>query len=105
MVVNERDLLRTKGRKAKDFKLERLQKYHDAGTWTFTGSHYVSKARDVVVHGVLMAGKCYTHELIPVDHNTQIDAAIDALKIEDPQLHSSTHDLTTSSSTNQLFAP
>ena len=71
-VVNEHDLLRTMGRNDKDFKSERLQKYYDAGTWTFTGSHYVSKARKVVVHGVLMAGKCYTHELIPVDHDAQI---------------------------------
>ena len=82
-VINEQDFLRAQDRKVSDFRSEHLEKYHEAGTWTFTGSSYHSKPRNVIIHGILLAGKCYTHPLIPCYDNSQIDASIATLKLQD----------------------
>ena len=36
------------------------------------------------MHGILLAGKCYTHPLIPCYDDAQVDASIAALKVQDP---------------------
>ena len=83
-VINEQDFLRASGRTVKEFRFERLEKFHEAGTWTFTASSYHSKPRDIIVHGILLAGKCYTHPLIPCYEDEVVDAAVASLKIQDP---------------------
>ena len=81
-VINEQDFLRARGGKVSDFRSERIDKFHEAGTWTYTGSSYRARSSDVVIHGVLMAGKCYTHELIPT--YADAPAQIASLKLSDP---------------------
>ena len=64
-VVNEVDLLKADGNKPSDFSGERIEKFHDAGTCTFVASHRKRRSQDVMVHGILLHGKCYTGALIP----------------------------------------
>ena len=63
-VINEQDLVRSPNSKPSDFRSERLEKHHDSGTWTYTGYHKIKSSKNVVVHGVVIDGKCYTHGLI-----------------------------------------
>ena len=64
-VIDERDFLRFGGTKPEDFMGERIEKYCDAGTFTFHATHRRRKCQDVYVHGILRHGKCYTGALIP----------------------------------------
>ena len=64
-VVNEVDLLKAGGNKPSDFSGERIEKFHDAGTCTFIASHRKRRSQDVMAHGILLHGKCYTGALIP----------------------------------------
>ena len=66
-VIDERDFVKSSGLKPKDFSGSRIEKFDDAGTFTFTASHRLRRCQDVVVHGVLVNGKCYTAPLIPPD--------------------------------------
>ncbi len=55
-----------------------------------TASHRLRKSQDVVVHGLLRAGKCYTHGLIPpileADHPKASSLnSIELAKLEDPE--------------------
>ena len=55
------------GHKPKDFSGDCIQKYNDAGTFTFHASHRLRRSQDVYVHGILRHGKCYTPALISPD--------------------------------------
>lgn len=46
-VIDERDFLRFAGQKPKDFTGERIEKYNDAGTFTFHASHRLRRSQDV----------------------------------------------------------
>ena len=84
-VIDERDFLYSPTTKPGDFSGDRLVKYNDSGSCTFHASHRLRRSQDVVVHGVLHHGKCYTHPLIPpclpADHPsataaTSVDVAL-----------------------------
>jgi len=65
-VIDERDFVRfTPGVKPADFSGDKIQKYNDAGTFTFHAVHRLRRSQDVIVHGLLRHGKCYTGPLIP----------------------------------------
>ena len=66
-VIDERDFARAAGCKPEDFESERIIKYPKAGTFTFHSQHRLRRSQDIVVHGVLIDGKCYTDELILPD--------------------------------------
>ena len=61
IMINKQDFLQVDGREVHEFCEELLEKHHEAGTWTFTSTSYHSASRNVVVHSILLAGKCYTH--------------------------------------------
>jgi hypothetical protein len=64
-VIDERDLIRAAGHSPKDVESKNIKKFYDAGTFTYHATHKMKRSFDVVVHGVLRNGKCYTNELIP----------------------------------------
>jgi hypothetical protein len=64
-VIDERDLIQAAGHSPKDIESENIKKFYDAGTFTYHAAHKMKRSFDVVVHGVLRNGKCYTNELIP----------------------------------------
>ena len=64
-VLDERDFPKANGYKNSDFKTDRLTKHHDVGTWTFQCHHRLRSSEDILVHGLLRHGKCYTAPLIP----------------------------------------
>ena len=70
-VIDERDFIKGLGSQKRDFRGETIEKHYRTGTFTYTCYH-VDKPRNIVVGGVLINDKCYTHELIapvlPPDH-------------------------------------
>ena len=66
-VIDERDLIKAAGHKYADIASEQLQKYNSAGTFTYRATHKLKHSNDVIVHGILNSGKCYTNALIPPD--------------------------------------
>lgn len=66
-VIDERDFARAAGHSLNRIKSESISKYHTAGTFTYRATHKLKRNLDVVVHGILRSGKCYTHTLIPCD--------------------------------------
>ena len=79
-VIDERDLIIAAGHKPQDIFGESILKYYEAGTFTYRATHKKVSSKDVVVHGILQNGKCYTGALIP----TVTDEDIEALKQHDP---------------------
>ena len=63
-VIDERDLLRSSRTKPSDFSGERLVKFNDTGSFIYHASHRLRHSQDVVIHGILRHGKCYTQPLI-----------------------------------------
>ena len=57
-VIYERDFLCFAGQKPKDFSGDCIQKYNDAGTFTFHAYHCLRRSQDVYLHGILWHGKC-----------------------------------------------
>ena len=91
--------MKGQGLKTKDFKSERIHKYLEAGIWTYTASHRLRRSQDIIIHGVIIAGKCYTHGLILplVNSDDPIACAnncIDILKEEDPEFAQCCHEAT-----------
>jgi len=74
-LVDERDLFKAAGHKAKDMMSEKIAKHCDTGTFTCHGRHKLKSTKDVIMHGVLLNGKCYTNALIPPDVSPDSDNA------------------------------
>jgi len=74
-VVDERDLFKAAGHKAKDMMSEKITKHYDTGTFTYHARHKLKSTKDVIMHGVLLNGKCYTNALIPPDASPDSDKA------------------------------
>ena len=66
-VIDERDLFRAAGHSASDIHSEKIHKYYDAGTFTYHATHKLKYTNDIIIHGILRDGKCYTNGLIPPD--------------------------------------
>ena len=71
-LVSENDILKSSidRRHMKDYQGQSLHKLFDdetkrTGTMLLISKHKRNKQKNVVVHGVLMGGQCYTHPLIP----------------------------------------
>ena len=86
-VIDERDFLKANGRKASDYKGEKIEKFTDAGTFTLSVSHRLRHSQDIVMHGILRHGKCYTAPLIPpdlpADHPNATPSTSSAKALED----------------------
>ena len=85
-VMDERDLLKMGGTCPDEF----LEKFYDAGIFSFHASHRLRHSQDVLVHGILRHGKCYTAPLIPPnlggDHENATAATSSAVaRTEDPE--------------------
>ena len=64
-LISEDDILNSSGRSAAYTGLN-LTKWMDPGTFTITCHHRTTFAKNITLHGVLIAGKCYSHPcLIP----------------------------------------
>ena len=92
-VIDEQDFIRSVGCSSNDYTGETLAKFADSGTFTYHCHHRRSKARGILIHGVLRYGKCYTNELIPPDLNddhpkANLRNSIDKLASEDPEFAS-----------------
>lgn len=83
-VINEQDFLRANGHAVSKFCSELLEKFHESGKWIFTSHSYHSVHHNIVVHGILLVGKCYTHPLIPCYDDATVDAAIASLRVDGP---------------------
>ena len=89
-VIDERDFHKYNGGRSSDFTGDKIEKRFDAGTFSFRASHRLRRSQDVVVHGVLRHGKCYTAPLIPpdlpADHpNATPSTSSEAAKAADPE--------------------
>ena len=91
-VIDERDLVKAAGHKVKDVASERIEKHYEAGTFTYRAKHKLKTTNDVVLHGVLMSGKCYTHALIPPDlpHGESLSASAKCAE-DDPDFAEECH--------------
>ena len=64
-----------------------MEKYHEAGTFTYRFKHRLKRSYDVVVHGVLRHGKCYTGALIPkplddeIGEGNEIRTPLNSIKV------------------------
>ena len=74
-VIDERDFIRAAGHKNKDVESESIVKHNDAGTFTYRAKHRLKNSNDVIIHGVLSHGKCYTGALITPDVSVDSDKA------------------------------
>ena len=63
-VIDERDIIKAAGFSSNDIRGENLVKNYDYGVCTYQAEHKRKRNHDVIVHGVLMNGKCYTDVLI-----------------------------------------
>ncbi len=71
-VIYERDFIKAIGLAPSDYQGSTLIKFDEAGSWTHTNFNQKSEQNNLVIHGVLWHGKCYTQPLIPpslpIDH-------------------------------------
>ena len=59
-----------------NFSCQTLQKFfiegHETGNFPFLCRHKIRRRQDILVHGVVISGQCYTHPLLlhdlPIDH-------------------------------------
>ena len=64
-LISENDILNSSGQSSSYTGLN-LTKWIDPGTFTITCHHRVTFCKNITLHGVLIAGKCYSHPcLIP----------------------------------------
>ena len=62
---------------ADNFSGQTLQKFfiegHETGNFTILCRHKIRRRQDILVHGVIISGQCYTHPLLlpdlPIDHH------------------------------------
>ena len=66
-VIDERDIIRGAGfnPKGHEFTTHSIIKHLDTETLSVVCTHHLRSTQDIIVHGVLLDGKCYTHPLIP----------------------------------------
>jgi hypothetical protein len=83
-VIDERDFAKAAGHRIKDIQSEVIYKFHGAGTFTYKATHKLKASNDVIVHGVLNHGKCYTAGLIPPCDSDADSSPVLALKTSDP---------------------
>ena len=70
-LISEDDILNSSGQSAAYTGLN-LTKWMDPSTFTITCHHRATFAKNIILHGVLIAGKCYSHPCmipdLPLDH-------------------------------------
>lgn len=71
-LIDERDLIIAAGTSPKWIEGETIQKFYESGKWTWTAKHKTKKALNIVVHGILVDGKCFTDDLILPTSNKKI---------------------------------
>lgn len=76
-VIDERDLVRAAGHSPQDIRGEKIIKFYDSASFTYCASHKQKSSLDVVIHGVLRNGKCYTGVLFPPCSKQRITELID----------------------------
>ena len=65
--ISQRDFIHAAKQRASDVVFESITKHCKAGTFTYHAKHRLKSSKDILVHGVLLQGKCDTHALIPPD--------------------------------------
>ena len=68
-VIDERDFCKAAGFSLKEMKGDCLRKDFDTGICTYHAEHRLKRSNDVMVHGVVIDGKCHTDALIPPPPN------------------------------------
>ena len=63
-MIDERAFIQAVGRKSKDFSGDLIFKDFNNGMYTYHASNKKRVNDDIVIHGVLNRGKCYTDPLI-----------------------------------------
>jgi len=51
----------------KDIESDSITKHKNTGTFTCHAKHRLNSSKDVIIHGILIADKCYAGVLIPPD--------------------------------------
>ena len=72
-VIDERDIVKGFGYKPKEFKSDCIEKFHDHGTFVYKAIHRMRTKKNVYLDGILRNGKCYSHPLIPVLNDANIN--------------------------------
>lgn len=75
-VLDEQDFIRAAKISPKRIQSEAITKFYNAGTFTYRASHKLVKSLDVVLHGILQNGKCYTFPLKPPATSESIHALL-----------------------------
>ncbi len=86
-VIDERAIRVAAGLQKADYPSYNLHTNDEAGVWSFTLYHRLRHSQNFRLHGVLIQGKCYTHELIaPIlsgdDPSATIDNSLDVALAE-----------------------
>lgn len=74
-LIDERAFIKAAGFHTDDYPTDNIAKNRDTGTFTYHANHRLRKSQDLLVHGVLIHGKCYTHGLIPPNLTSNHPAA------------------------------
>ena len=92
-VIDERDFIRAAGHKPCDIVSENILKFHNAGTFTYRAIHWLKNSLNVLVHGILESGKCYSAPLL-LPYDADPSACPQSPVIDDPNFVADCHKAT-----------